>query len=64
MRLVSQLINGISRVLKYFNGIIIWTAFVLSSPVEALILCLNLSEALLSGKSFGARALFKASSSV
>ena len=41
MRLISQLINGISRVLqkllKYFNGTIISTFFVSSFPVEPVI---------------------------
>ena len=35
--------------LKYFNGIIIST-FVSSSPVELVIFCLYLNEALLTGK--------------
>ena len=54
IRLISQLINGISRVLqkliKCLNGTIIWTAFVPSFPVECVIFCLNLNEALLPGK--------------
>ena len=54
MRLISQLINGISRVLqkflKYFNGSIICTTFVPSSPVEPIIFYLNVNEALLPGK--------------
>ena len=51
MRLISQLINGFSRVLKnllhYFNSTIILRAFVPSSPVESIAFCLNLNEALL-----------------
>ena len=66
MRLASQLITGISRVLqellKYFNGTIIWTAFVPSFPVEPVIFHLYLNEVLLPGKLSGAPALFKASS--
>ena len=42
-RLISQLINGISRVLQkliqYLNGTIISTAFVPSFPVEPVIFC-------------------------
>ena len=53
MKLISQLINGISRVLRkllnYFNGTIISTFFVSSSPVEAVIFCLYVNEALLPG---------------
>ena len=41
MRLISQLVNGILRVLqklvKYFNGTSILTAFVPSFPVEPVI---------------------------
>ena len=66
MRLASQLITGISRVLqellKYFNGTIIWTAFVPSFPVEPVIFYLYLNEVLLPGKLSGAPALFKATS--
>ena len=51
MRLVSKLINEISRVLKkilkYLNGTIIWTAYVLLFSVELVIFYLNLKEALL-----------------
>ena len=54
MRLISQLINGVSRdhqkLLKHCNGTIILTAFVSSSPVEPVIFCLYLNEALLPGK--------------
>ena len=57
-RLISQLINGISRVfrkvLKYFNITIISTFFVPPFPVCPAICCLNLNELLLlllSGKS-------------
>ena len=54
MRLISQLINSISRVLqkllKYFNGKIISIFFVLSFLVESVIFCLNSNEALLPGK--------------
>ena len=50
MRLILQLINGISRVLqkclKYLNGIIISTPFVLPSlRVFPLIFALNLDDA-------------------
>ena len=49
MRLTSQLINGISRVfqklLKYFNGIIISTSFVLpSSGIFPVIFILDLND--------------------
>ena len=51
IRLISQLINGISRVfqklLKYFNDTIVSTSFVPSSPVLPVIFSLNLNEALL-----------------
>ena len=54
MTLILQLFNGISRVfqklLKYFNATIIWTVFGPSFPVEPIIFCLNLNEALLQGK--------------
>ena len=47
---VSQLIDGISRnlqkLLKYFNGTIIWISFVPSFPVWPVIVCLDLNEAL------------------
>ena len=63
-RLISQLINGISRVfqkvLKYFNITIISTFFVPSSPIEPVIFCLNLNEALLPGKLARAPRTFKA----
>ena len=68
MRLISRLIKGISRVLqkflKYFSGTIILTAYVPSSPVEPVIFCLNLNEALLPGKLVRAPASFKAGSSL
>ena len=67
-RLISQLINGISRVfqkvLKYFNITIISTFFVPSSPIEPVIFCLNLNEALLPGKLTAAPVSFKAGSSL
>ena len=48
--LISQLINGISRVLqkliKCFNVTIIWTSFVPLFPVGPVIFCLYLNEAL------------------
>ena len=48
MRLTSQLIKGISKVLqkllKYFNGTIISTSFVPSFPVRPVIFTLNLNE--------------------
>ena len=56
-RLISQLINGISRVpqklLSQFNGIMISTFFVPPFPVCPVICCLNFSQILLSlaGKS-------------
>ena len=53
MRFISQLINDVSRVLqellKYFNGTTILMAFVSSFPVEPVIFCLYLNEALLPG---------------
>ena len=57
VRLISQLSNGISRVLQkcfgYFNGIVISTSFVLLFPVCPVIFYLSLNEIvlLLSGKS-------------
>ena len=54
MRLISQLVNGSSRVLQklliYFSGTSISTFFVPSSPVKPIIFCLNLNEVLLPGK--------------
>ena len=48
MRLSSQLINGISRVLQkllsYFNGTIISTPSVTSLPVSLINFCLSLNE--------------------
>ena len=68
MRLISQLINCISRVLqkllKCFNGTIIWTAFVASFPVEAIIFSLKLNEALSPEKSLRVPASVKAGSSL
>ena len=52
MKLVSQLIKGISRVLqkllKYFNCTILSTSFLPLAAVLPVIFCLNLNEALLS----------------
>ena len=49
MRLISQLIKGISRVLqkllKYFRGTIISTCFVPPPAVLPVIFCLNLNKA-------------------
>ena len=61
MRLISQLIKSISRVLqeslKYFNSTIILTSFVpLASAVLPVIFRLNLNEALLSAPEELARA--------
>ena len=51
MRLISQLIKGIPRVLqkliKYFNGTIISTFFVPPLAISPVIFCLHLNEALL-----------------
>ena len=51
IRLISQLINGISnvlqKVLKYFNGALILTFFVPPFRVLSAIFVLNLSEVLL-----------------
>ena len=51
MRLISQLNNGISRVLqkllKYFNGTIISTPLVPSAHISLAVFCLNLNETLL-----------------
>ena len=49
MRLISQLINGMSRVIKkllnYFNGTVISTTFVLSlAGVSPVIFILNLDD--------------------
>ena len=67
MRLTSQLINDISRVLqkllKYFKGTIILAAFVPLFPVEPVIFCSYLNESLLPGKLSRALALVKAGSS-
>ena len=52
MRLISQLIKGISRalqkLLKYFNSTIILTSFMPQSTVSPVMFCLNLNKALLS----------------
>ena len=58
MRLTSQLINGISRVfqklLKYFNGTIISTFFVLpSAGVFPVIFILDLNDSECAKLSFG-----------
>ena len=54
MRLISELINAIGRVLqkwlKYFSGTVILTVFIPSYPVEPVIFCLNLDKTLLPGK--------------
>ena len=68
MKLISQLINDISRVLqkllKYFDGTIISASFVLSASVLPVSFCLNLNEALSPGKLSIAPASFKACSSL
>ena len=55
MRLISQLINSVSRVhqklLKYFNGTIISTSLVQSLSVLPVVFCLNLNDALSPGES-------------
>ena len=67
MRLISQLINGITRVLQklfnFFNGTIILTFFVKLFPGEPAIFCLKLNESLLSGTLSTAPASVRASSS-
>ena len=67
MWLISQLINGILRVLqkllKYINGTFIWKGFSLSCPGEPVIFCLRLNKGLLPGKSTGLPS-FKAGSSL
>ena len=49
MILISQLIDDILKViqklLKYFNGAIIWTTFVSLFPVEPVIFCFSLAQA-------------------
>ena len=54
MRLVSQLINGISRVaqklFRHFNGTVISTFFVPLFLIWSFSLCLTSNEALLPGK--------------
>ena len=68
MRLISQLINGISKVLqkllKCFNGAIILVFFVPSAPVVPVIFYLNLKENLLPEKLSAAPASVKAGSSL
>ena len=68
MILISQLINGISRVLqkllKNFNRTIVLAAFVPLFPILPVIFCLNLNKALLPGKLFIAPASVKAGSSL
>ena len=70
MRLISQLIKGISRVFqkmfKYFNDSINSTPFFPLLPVMPVIFCLNLNEALLSAawKLATVPALVKAGSSL
>ena len=71
MRLISQSIKSISRVLqkllKYFNGTIISTSFLpVTASVLPVIFCLNLNEELLSAASklAIAPALVKAGSSL
>ena len=65
MRLISQLVNGLSRVLhkllKYFNCTIILTCILPLFPVVAVIFCLNLNETLLPEKVSTAPASVKAS---
>ena len=51
------------KLLKYFNGTIILTASIPSSPVEPVIFCLNLNETLLLGKLARMTASFKFGSS-
>ena len=69
MRLISTLINGISRVLqkslKYFNDTSISTSFLLpSSGVFPVIFALNLNDALLPGELKMLPLLSKAGSSL
>ena len=68
MKLISQLINDISRVFqkwfKYFNCAIILTSFVPSTPVLPDIFCLTLYEALLTGNLLIIPAPFKYGSSL
>ena len=67
-RLISQLINSISRLcqklLKYFHGTILSTFFVLLCSVEIVTFYLNLNKALLPGKLAWAPPSFKAGSSL
>ena len=68
MRLISQLINDIlgvlQKLLKYFNGTIILTFFVLLSAVEPANFYLHLNKALLPGKLSRAPASIKDGSSL
>ena len=52
MKIISQIINDISKVLQklliYFNGASLSTSFVPLKPVCSVIFCLNLNKALLS----------------
>ena len=68
MRLISQLINDISRVLqkllKHFNSTIISTSFAQSAFVSPITFRLNLEESLLPGKVLITPVPFKYSSSL
>ena len=68
MRLISQLINDISRVLqkllKHFNSTIISTSFAQSAFVSPITFRLNLEESLLPGKVLITPVSFKYSSSL
>ena len=68
MRLNSQLINAIliilQKLLKYFNGAIILTAFLPLFLVKSVIFCLYLNEALLPAKFSRAPASVKAGSTL
>ena len=70
-RLISQLVNGNSRVaqnlLRYFNGAILWTFFVQSFSILPVIFLVNLNEALLlpsTGKLITTQSFFKNASSL
>ena len=68
MRLASELMNHILRflqkLLKYFNGAIIWRAFIPKLPVEPVTSSLYLNKALSPGKKSGTPALVKSGSSL
>ena len=68
MRIISELINCILRVLqkllKYFNGTIILTSFVPLFPIEPVISCLYYNEVQLPGKLSRAPASVKIGSSL